>query len=159
MNRKLITFLTQISLLFLCGASHAQQPQSASTTLVLENITYEEALKAYRSANRDENYRCTHKIADDQYNAKANAQVIAIAIDDVLYLKLNGRLLELTQTDINEKSAVYKNSDIRIEAGYTIIKQFNYSEYNESDDRNVDLWIKSPRGTQIVKTFGDRCGI
>lgn len=153
-----LRLLNRLALLLLCSACSAQMA-TTKPAIQLERLSYKEAVSAYRSANRDENYRCIHQVADEQFNAEPEAPAIAIAIDDVLYLKLNGRLLELTQTDISENSARYRSSDGKLEAGYSIIKQFNFSEYNESDDRYVDLWVKTPDGTQHVSTFGNRCGV
>jgi hypothetical protein len=41
----------------------------------------------------------------------------------------------------------------------TMVQQFNFSEYNESDDRNVDLVIEVEGKTEIYKTFGAACGL
>lgn len=158
MKRSMTSMLTYLPLLLLCTAC-AVTPQAEKPVIQLQSLSYDEALQAYRGAARDENYRCIHQTADDLYKASTDAQIVAIVIDDVMYLKRNGVLLELGQIEISEKAAHYTNSDARIEAGYSIIKQFNFSEYNESDDRNVDLWVKTPEGTQHLKTFGNRCGI
>lgn len=158
MKRNITSLLAYLPLLFLCTACAAPL-QTEKPAIQLQSLSYDEALQAYHSAGRDENYRCIHQTADDHYKTSADIKTVAVVIDDVLYLKLDGRLLELAQTEISEKAARYTDSDARIEAGYSIIKQFNFSEYNESDDRNVDLWVKTPEGTQHVKTFGNRCGI
>jgi len=158
MKRSMTSLLACLPLLFLCTAC-AVTEQTEKPATQLQSLSYDEALQAYHSAGRDENYRCIHQAADDHYKTSADAQAVAIVIDEVLYLKRDGRLLELGQMEISEKAARYTNSEAQIEAGYSIIKQFNFSEYNESDDRNVDLWVKTPEGTQHVKTFGNRCGI
>ncbi len=158
MKRNITSLMAYLPLLFLCTACAAPL-QTEEPAIQLQGLSYDEALQAYRGAGRDENYRCIHQAADDHYKSGTAAEAVAIVIDDTLYLKLNGRLLELRQMEISEKAARYTNSDARIEAGYSIIKQFNFSEYNESDDRNVDLWVNTPEGTQHVKTFGNRCGI
>lgn len=125
----------------------------------LETLSYEEALQAYHGGGRDEIYRCIHELADDQYQVAIPAKPIAIVIDDVLYLKLAGKLTELTQIRLNEKSAAFLDASTTTEAGYTVVKQFNFSEYRESDDRYVDFWIKTPTRKQQLRTFGNRCGI
>lgn len=158
MNRSMTSLMTYLPLLFLCTAC-AVAPQAEKPAIQLQSLSYDEALQAYRSAARDENYRCIHQAADDLYKSSTDAQILAIVIDDVLYLKRDGVLLELEQVEISEQAAHYTSADARVEAGYSIIKQFNFSEYNESDDRNVDLWVKTPEGTRHLKTFGNRCGI
>lgn len=157
MKQRVISLSTCLPLLLLCSACRAQQPMESPVQL--QTLSYAEALQAYRHADRDENYRCIHQIADDQYKASSAAKPIAIVIDDALYLKLDGRLLELAQTDSDEKTAHFMSDTANVEAGYSIIKQFNFSEYNESDDRHVDFWVKTPSGKRQLKTFGNRCGI
>lgn len=158
MKHRMITLLACLSIFFLCSACTVQ-PQKEKPSLQLQNLTYADALQAYRSTARNENYRCTHQLADDNYTASADAKLVAVEIDDVLYVKQNHLLVELEQTQLSENGAHYANTIKQIEAGYSIIKQFNFSEYNESDDRHVDLWIKTPKGTKHLKTFGRRCGI
>lgn len=150
--------LAYLPLLFLCSAC-ATQSQTEQSAAQIQYLSYNEALQAYHGAGRDETYRCIHQAADGHYKTSPDAKPVAIVIDDVLYLKRNGRLLELQQVEISEKAARYTTSDNQTEAGYSIIDQFNFSEYNESDDRNVELWVKTPAGTQHMKTFGNRCGI
>lgn len=125
----------------------------------LESLTYEEAIEAYRATGRFENYRCIHLLADDNYKPIKTAQPIAIEIDEVLYLKSDGRLHELPQVTANAAEASYGTGTEDLEAGYSIIRRFNPSEYGESDDRHVNLWVKTPGGKQTFKTFGDRCGL
>lgn len=158
MKRCMIALLAYLSMLFLFSACTVQ-PHKEKLSLQLQNLIYADALQAYRSTARNENYRCTHQLADDNYTASAYAKFVAVEIDDVLYVKHNHLLVELEQTQLNENSAHYENTIKQIEAGYLIIKRFNYSEYNESNDRHVDLWIKTPKGTQHMKTFGYRCGV
>jgi hypothetical protein len=125
----------------------------------LESLTYEEAVEAYRATGRFENYRCIHLLADDNYKPVKTAQPTAIEIDEVLYLKSDGRLHELSQVTANETEASYGTSTEELKAGYSIVRAFNQSEYGESDDRHVNLWVKTPGGKQTFKTFGDRCGL
>ena len=158
MKRRMITQQACLSIFFLCSACTIQ-PQKEKPALQLQNVTYANALQAYRSTARNEDYRCTHQLADDNYIASIDTKIVAVEIDDVLYIRHNQILVELEQTQFSENGALYNNSIKKIEARYSIIKQFNFSEYNESDDRHVDLWIRTPEGTQHMKTFGHRCGI
>ncbi|MNZ83584.1 hypothetical protein D3C78_1023170 [compost metagenome] len=141
-------------LLLLC--IHAQ---TGCASTKLDNLTYEEAVEIYRAASHFENYRCIHLAADDNYQPIKAAKPIAIEIDEVLYLKIDGRVHELTRTTVSETEASYVNSTDKLEAGYSIVRRFNYSEYGESDDRHVNLWVKTPDKKKAFKTFGDRCGL
>lgn len=125
----------------------------------LQSVSYDEALRAYHDSGRDEIYRCIHKAADGRYNLTAETPVVAIVIDDMMYLRIDGRLLELVQVKLDEKAGRYTTRDARVEAGYSIIDRFNFSEYNESEDRTVALWVKTPHGAQRLKAIGSRCGI
>ncbi|MEO4049111.1 hypothetical protein AAFN46_18755 [Pseudomonas sp. CAU 1711] len=154
MKPSICALLASFPFILLSSACSAQE-----VTLQLEALSYEEALQAYHHAGRDEIYRCIHQIANDHYEATATAKPIAIVIDDVLYLKLSGKLIELIQTEADEKSARFASEVTTAQAGYSIIKQFNFSEYRESDDRHVDFWVETPSGKQQLKTFGNRCGI
>ncbi|MDA8486837.1 hypothetical protein NNO07_27580 [Pseudomonas resinovorans] len=154
MKPRLNALLSSLSFVLLGSACSTQgnSPQ-------LGTLSYEEALQAYHGSGRDEIYRCIHELANDQYQVVPPAKPIAIVIDDVLYLKLAGTLTELTQIRLDEKSASFADASTATEAGYTIVKQFNFSEYRESDDRYVDFWINTPTWKQQLRTFGNRCGI
>ena len=154
MKTSISALLASLPFILLCGACSAQ-----GVTPQLAALSYEEALQAYHHAGRDETYRCIHQIANEHYEATATSKSIAIVIDDVLYLKLDGKLIELIQTEADEKSARFASETTTVQAGYSIIKQFNFSEYRESDDRHVNFWVETPSGMQKLKTFGNRCGI
>ncbi|MGP0170280.1 hypothetical protein ACSVIJ_00205 [Pseudomonas sp. NCHU5208] len=125
--------------------------------LELEPITYEEALTQYLEGGGIENYRCALLPADEQYRALPDAQPIAVEIDEVLFVKIDGSIQELQQTDITETRAAYARADMS--ATLTILRQFNQTEYNESDDRYVDLAFEAGGKTETYKTFGAACGL
>lgn len=130
---------------------------AACTALELEPITYREAVTQYQESGGIENYRCALVPADEQYQALSDTQPIAVEIDEVLFVRIAGTVRELQQTDISETHAVYAHSDMR--ATLTTVKQFNPSEYNESNDRHVDLAFESSGKTKTYKTFGAACGL
>ena len=96
MKHRMITLLACLSIFFLCSACTVQ-PQKEKPSLQLQNLTYADALQAYRSTARNENYRCTHQLADDNYTASADAKLVAVEIDDVLYVKQNHLLVQFFQ--------------------------------------------------------------
>lgn len=154
MKPRLSALLSSLSFVLLGSACSTQ-----GTPPQLGTLSYEEALQAYHGGGRDELYRCIHELADDQYQVVPPAKPIAIVIDDVLYLKLDGKLTELTQIRLDEQSASFVDASTATKAGYTVVKQFNFSEYRESDDRYVDFWINTRTRKQQLRTFGNRCGI
>lgn len=123
----------------------------------LEPITYQEAVTQYQEGGGIENYRCALVPADEQYQALHDAQPIAVEIDEVLFVKIAGTVQELHQTDISETLTAYAYNGMS--ATLTTVRQFNHSEYNESDDRHVDLAFESGGKTEIYKTFGAACGL
>lgn len=125
--------------------------------LELEPIAYEEALTQYQEGGGIENYRCALVPADEQYRASSAPQPIAVEIDEVLFVKINGSIHELQQAEITETRAAYAQADMR--ATLTILRQFNQTEYNESDDRHVDLAFEADGKTTIYRTLGAACGL
>lgn len=127
------------------------------TALELEPITYQEAVSRYQEGGGIENYRCALVPADEQYRALRDAQPIAVEIDEVLFVKIAGTVQELQQTDITKTRTAYAYADMS--ATLTTVRQFNQSEYGESDDRHVDLDFESGGKTESYKTFGAACGL
>ena len=123
----------------------------------LEPITYQEAVSQYQEGGGIENYRCVLVPVDGQYRALGEAKPIAVEIDDVLFVKLGGFVLELQQRHINETRTLYAFEGMS--ARLATVSQFNQSEYNESDDRYVDFTFQSAGRTVFYKTFGTACGL
>lgn len=127
------------------------------SALELEAITYQEALTRYQETGGIENYRCALVPADDHYRAIHDARPIAVEIDEILFVKTAGTVQELQQTDMSETHTLYAADGMT--ATLIIVRQFNHSEYNESDDRHVDLAFEMDGETVIYKTFGAACGL
>ncbi|MCQ4317980.1 hypothetical protein EA797_19895 [Stutzerimonas zhaodongensis] len=127
------------------------------SALELEPITYQEALTRYQETGGIENYRCALVPADDHYRAIRDALPIAVEIDEMLFVKTAGTVQQLQQTDMSETHTGYAADGMT--ATLTIVRQFNYSEYNESGDRHVDLAFVLQGKTAIHKTFGAACGL
>ena len=127
------------------------------TALELEPITYQEAVTQYQEGGGIENYRCALVPADEQYHALNDAQPIAVEIDEILFVKIDGAIHELQQSEIDETHTAYVFNDMS--ATLTTVSQFNHSEYNESDDRHVDFAFQFAGKTKTYKTFGAACGL
>lgn len=125
--------------------------------LKLEPLTYQEALTRYQETDGIENYRCALVPADDHYRPIRDALPIAVEIDEKLFLKTAGTIQQLQQTDMSETSTAYAADGMT--ATLAIVRQFNHSEYNESDDRHVDLAFEVQGKTDIYKVFGAACGL
>ena len=123
----------------------------------LKAITYQEAITQYQQGGGIENYRCVLVPADEKYQPLPDAQPIAVEVDDVLFVKIAGSVQKLQQTGISETHTTYAHADMN--ATLTTVRQFNYSEYYESDDRHVDLAFEMSEKTETYKTFGAACGL
>uniref|UniRef100_A4XNG9 Uncharacterized protein n=1 Tax=Ectopseudomonas mendocina (strain ymp) TaxID=399739 RepID=A4XNG9_ECTM1 len=127
------------------------------SALELETITYPEALTHYQEGGGIENYRCALVPADEQYQALPDSQPIAVEIDEVLLVKIDGSIQALQQTEITETLAAYAHAGMS--ARLSTLRQLNQTEYNESDDRHVDLTFEAGGKTTIYRTFGEACGL
>ncbi len=152
-NRRPVHHFARQVLLFILSGGYLV----GCAALELEPITYQEALTRYQESGGIENYRCALVPADDQYRAMRDAQPIAVEIDEVLFVKTAGTLQELQRTNITETRTAYAADGMA--ATLTIVRQFDYSEYNESDDRHVDFAFEADGKTVVYKTFGAACGL
>lgn len=130
---------------------------SACAAIELEPISYREAVDQYRDSGGVENYRCALLPADADYHTVTEASPIAVEIDHVLFIRIAGRLHTLQQSDINNSGARYDAGNIN--ATLTIISQFNFTEYNESDDRHVNLVVEAGGKKTRYNTLGTACGL
>lgn len=127
------------------------------TALELGPITYEEAVAQYQQGGGIENYRCVLVPADEEYRLQPDAEPVAIEIDDVLFVKITGTVQALQQTEMTETRTAYVAEGMS--ATLTTVSQFDFSEYNESDDRHVDFVFEAGGNTETYKTFGAACGL
>ncbi|WXL25721.1 hypothetical protein WG219_20890 [Ectopseudomonas mendocina] len=128
-----------------------------ASALELSPITYKEALSAYRATGGLENYRCALLPADKFYAPLENAEPIAVELDDQLFIKLDGNPMQIGMASADEMSSVYSSKDLTV----TLIKQWqsDFSEYHESDNRQVDIAVKAASEEKTYKAFGEACGI
>ena len=63
----------------------------------------------------------------------------------------------LQQTEITETLAAYAHAGMS--ARLFTLRQFNQTEYNESDDRHVDLTFEAGGKATIYRAFGEACGL
>ncbi|MDX3773222.1 hypothetical protein QE250_03740 [Chromatiaceae bacterium AAb-1] len=128
-----------------------------SAAFELEPVSYEQAVKIYRDNGGVENYRCTLLPADEQYYVAGNTQPVAVEIDELLFIKLQGKIYQLPQRQISGVRTDYALEELS--ATLIIAKQFNQSEYGESDDRHVELTVENATQKRVYSTFGTACGL
>ena len=130
---------------------------SVCAAIELEPISYREAVDQYRASGGVENYRCVLLPADAGYHTVTKASPIAVEIDHVLFIRIAGSLHTLQQSDSNNADSRYVADNIS--ATLTIISQFNFTEYNESDDRHVNLIVQAGGKKTLYNAIGKACGL
>lgn len=121
----------------------------------LETFDFKEATARHLSLHNGFVSQCAYNLPGQESSDGA----LVIELDSSLYLKWQGALIELDQLSIGEDSAEYANSNHMLQLGYRIMRRFNFSEYRESDDREVDIRIDTPTGNHALQLIGRSCGI
>ncbi|BAV78199.1 hypothetical protein PCAU_5990 [Pseudomonas chlororaphis subsp. aurantiaca] len=139
-------------LLFMSGAAYAEENNISKG---FDAITYEEALEKFNEKHSDENYRCQYSLS----GVNENSPLTAVEIEDFIYLKKNGSIIELAGKDRDENAGSYSSRDGVLNMSYKVLKKYNFSEYQESDDRDVEFKFSYQGKVEVVKMHGIRCGI
>lgn len=143
---------TLACLLFLSGAACAEKNNISKG---FDVITYEEALEKFNEEHSDENYRCQYSL----FGVSENSSLTAVEIEDFIYLKKNGSIIELVGKDRDENAGSYSSRDGGLKISYKVLKKYNFSEYQESDDRDVEIKFTYQGKVEVVKMYGIRCGV
>lgn len=135
---------------------------SAQTTSpALTPLSFEEAEAQFRKTINPDGQvsQCGYVQADARYKAKQTAPNIAVELDGILFVKYQGRLVALKVVKESKRRIDYANKASGLRISINLIKQFNQSEYGESDDRHADLTVTTAAGSRRIKTAGWSCGI
>ncbi|WP_458378813.1 hypothetical protein [Pseudomonas chlororaphis] len=122
---------------------------------VFKLLLYEEALQKFNEAHEDENYRCQYSLA----STGENAPLVAVEIEDFLYLKLGGSIIELKSGERGEDFGNYGSESEGVKFSYKVLRKYNVSEYQESDDRDVEVEFSYRGKSEVLKMYGFGCGI
>ncbi|WP_143492585.1 hypothetical protein [Pseudomonas chlororaphis] len=137
--------------LFLSGTARAEKN-------IIDNgfeiITYEEALGRFYEKHSDENYRCQYSLL----GVSENSPLTAVEIENYFYLKKNGNIIELVGKGRDENTGNYSTRDGELKISYKVLRKYNFSEYQESDDRDVEFRFSYQDRVEVVKMYGIRCG-
>ena len=122
----------------------------------METFDFKEATARHLSPHNEGFVsQCAYNLPGQEFSDGA----LVVELDSSLYLKWQGALIELDQLSIGEDSAEYANRNHMIQLSYRIMRRFNFSEYQESDDREVDVRIDTPTGSRALQLIGKSCGI
>lgn len=127
----------------------------------LEQIGYREALSWFHSQKYDDtgSWICGYSLAREDYSVTPKAPRLLVEVAQrFLYLKIGGQLLELTGEVQSPERSEYQNLGAGIRITLDILKRNNFSEYQESHDRQVLARIEINDQVQTLTLKGQSCG-
>lgn len=127
----------------------------------LGQIGYREALSWFHSQQYDSrgSWLCGYSLAREDYSVPAKAPRLLVEVDErYLYLKSGGQLLELTGGAQGPERSEYQNAGAHIRVTLNILKRNNFSEYQESHDRQVLAKIEMNDQVETLTLKGQSCG-
>lgn len=137
------------------SAAPMQKPKAIASTS-LETFDFKEATARHLSLHNEGFVsQCAYNLPGQESSDRA----LVAELDSSLYLKWQGALIEFEQLAIGEDSAEYANRNHMVQLSYRIMRRINFSEYRESDDREVDMRIDTPTGSHALQLIGRSCGI
>ncbi|WP_409301331.1 hypothetical protein [Pseudomonas sp. KCJK8993] len=127
----------------------------------LEQVGYREALGWFHSQQYDDpgSWICGYSLAREDYSVAPKAPRLLVEVAQrFLYLKTGGQLLELTGAAQSPERSEYQNLGAGIRITLDILKRNNFSEYQESHDRQVLARIEINDQVQTLTLKGQSCG-
>ncbi|MGC5704383.1 hypothetical protein J4P02_29690 [Pseudomonas sp. NFXW11] len=127
----------------------------------LAQIGYREALNWFHSQNYASSgaWLCGYSLAREDYSVASKAPRLLVEVDErYLYLKTGGQLVELTGGTQGPKRSEYQNAGARIRVTLDILKRNNFSEYQESHDRQVLAHVEIADQIETLTLKGQSCG-
>lgn len=146
-----------VGCLFSLGLSSA----AAGNDSRLEQIGYREALSWFHSQKYDSSgaWLCGYSLAREDYSVAPRAPRLLVEVDQrFLYLKTAGQLVELTGAAQGLERSEYQNTGAHIRVTLNILKRNNFSEYQESHDRQVLARIEMNDQVETLTLKGQSCG-
>jgi hypothetical protein len=127
----------------------------------LQTFNYKDATRFFQNQHHDSPgvWSCSYTKNKLSENT-TSPEVLMQEIDEAyLYIKQNDNIVELALSSKKENFTEYKNIPNHLSARIKIIKRSNYSEYQESHDRIVEVKIKTPENNYSLHLLGEACGI
>ncbi|MGZ0704464.1 hypothetical protein [Pseudomonas piscis] len=143
------------------GGALALGVPAASAGAHLDQIGYREALNWFHSQKYDSSaaWICGYSLAQEGYKVAAKAPRLLVEVaEQFLYLKTGGQLVELTGAAQGPERSEYRNASAGIRVTLNILKRNNFSEYQESHDRQVLARIEINDQVQTLTLKGQSCG-
>lgn len=121
----------------------------------LQPLTLAEALAAYHQSGEIEAFQCVHVPVGK--NSEVGKIPLAVELDNMIYLKIDGRLVGVDRIKSSDMHSRYLSKTTRVDV--FIQKTTNTSEYGEASNRQMLLRVVNGGRTFSIKTFGAACGI
>ncbi|NBF00932.1 hypothetical protein GV819_01370 [Pseudomonas sp. Fl5BN2] len=134
---------------------------SAAGNSRLSQIGYREALSWFHSQQYGSSgaWLCGYSLAREDYSVAPKAPRLMVEVDErFLYLKTGGQLVELTGVAQGPERSEYQNAGAHIRVTLNILKRNNFSEYQESHDRQVLAQIEMNDQVETLTLKGQSCG-
>lgn len=147
--------LISLFLLFLTSACSTSQANK------LEPFDFKDATRKFRDQQHDTPgvWYCSYSEHKTSENA-ATQEALMVEIDEkYLYIKNSKNIIELTRTQEDSETIDYSNKQLSINARIKPLKISNFSEYQESHDRTVEVEVSTPANRYSLQLFGESCGI
>ncbi|AZC25228.1 MULTISPECIES: hypothetical protein [Pseudomonas] len=161
-NSPVLTVLLRRLFVPACVASLLSLPSAlASSQPRLEPIGYREALNWFHSQKYDNSgaWICGYSLAREDYSVAPKAPRLLVEVAErFLYLKTGGQLVELTGAVQSPQRSEYQNPGAGIRITLDILKRNNFSEYQESHDRQVLARIEINDQVETLRLKGQSCG-
>lgn len=142
-----------ITILFSAACNSAPQNE-------LQPFNYKDANRLFEKQRHDGGvWFCGYTENKRSENADPEEVLIAEIDEKYLYIKRNNNIIELIRSSETRSPNEYKDTENHLSAQIKIIKRSNYSEYQESHDREVVIEIKTPENNYSLYLLGESCGI
>ncbi len=83
-----------------------------------------------------------------------------VEIDEkYLYIKNSKNIIELTRISEDSETIDYTNKQLPINVRVKLLKISNFSEYQESHDRTVEVAVSTPTNRYSLQLLGKNYGI
>ncbi len=127
----------------------------------LQLFDYRDAIRFFEKQHPNDSgaWLCSyteHKIPEGTNPPEILIQEIDAAY---LYIKKNNNIIELIRSSEKENPTEYTSIQSRLDVRIKIIKESNFSEYQESHDRIVEVEINTPGEKYSLQLLGESCGI
>jgi hypothetical protein len=142
-----------IAILFSTACNSAPQNE-------LQPFNYKDANRLFEKQRHDGGvWFCGYAENKSSENTDPEEVLIAEIDEKYLYIKKSNNIIELIRDPENNDTINYSNASQHISARIKILKLSNFSEYQESHDRTVEIEISTPKNRYSLQLLGESCGI